>query len=140
MAVLNDLLNGPRGQFIKFVLAGGTAAIANFGSRILLSNFMEYVPAIVLAYCVGMATAFILNRMFVFSNPTNSTGNQVFWFVAVNLFAVLQTLLISVGLAKYFFPMIGWTWQPELVAHAFGVVVPVFTSFIGHKLLTFRSV
>src|SRR5262245_57682609 len=82
-------------RFVLFVLAGGTAALANFGSRIGLSLVMPYVPAIVVAYCIGMLTAFVLNRAFVFTDAGTRMRHQVFWFVVVNLLAVAQTLAIS---------------------------------------------
>lgn len=126
-------------QFLLFVLAGGIAAAANFLSRILLDLAMPYVPSIVVAYGIGMLTAFLLNRAFVFTDAGNSVRSQVGWFIAVNLLAVAQTLLISLMLARWLFPRIDFDWHPETVAHAVGVVVPVFTSFMGHRLLTFRT-
>jgi len=126
-------------QFVKFVAAGGFAAVVNFGSRILLSNWMPYVPAIVLAYCVGMLTAFIINRQFVFEGSDRPLHHQAWWFTAVNLAAVLQTVAISLMFDRWVFPALGMRWQPESVAHAIGLIVPVFTSFAGHKYLTFRT-
>lgn len=125
-------------QFMLFLLAGGVAAAANFGSRILFSLVFSYVPAIVLAYCAGMITAFTLNRRFVFIGADNPLHTQAAWFVAINLLAVLQTLSVSLILARWLFPVTGMTFHPETVAHAFGVAVPVVTSYIGHKALTFR--
>ncbi len=126
-------------RFVGFVLVGGVAAIANFASRVALGTVMPYVPSIVLAYCIGMLTAFVLNRMFVFRDAGNQIHHQAMWFVIVNLAAVGQTLLVSVLLARWVFPSIGMTFHPESVAHAVGVVVPVFSSYIGHRRLTFRS-
>ncbi len=125
-------------QFVGFLAAGGTAALANFGSRILLSHWLHYVPAIVLAYCIGMVTAFVLNRAFVFRNAGNALHQQMLWFIAINLLAVAQTVLISLALAHWLFPLAGFDFHPETVAHAVGVMVPVFTSFVGHKYLSFR--
>jgi hypothetical protein len=42
-------------------------------------------------------------------------------------------------LAQYVFPAIGFSFYPEAVAHAVGVIFPVFTSFFGHKYLSFRG-
>lgn len=126
-------------QFVKFVVAGGIAAVVNFGSRILLSRWMAYVPAIVVAYCIGMLTAFIINRQFVFEESDRPLHHQAWWFTAVNVAAVLQTVAISVLFDRWIFPAIGMNWQPEAVAHAIGLIVPVFTSYVGHKYLTFRA-
>lgn len=126
-------------QFAAFLLAGGIAAVANFASRIALGTVMPYLPSIVLAYCIGMLTAFVLNRAFVFRQARTGLHHQVAWFVAINLAAVAQTALVSLGLARLVFPWIGMDYHPETLAHAVGVVVPVVTSYIGHKYLTFRA-
>ncbi len=125
-------------QFLKFLVAGGTAALANFASRICLSHWMPYVPAIVVAYLVGMLTAFALNRAFVFRSAASPLHHQAWWFTVVNLAAVAQTAVISVLLARYVLPPLG-IGQAETIAHAVGVAVPVATSYIGHKHLTFRA-
>ena len=126
-------------QLVKFILAGGTAAAVNFGSRILLSLWLPYEAAIVVAYLIGMLTAFVLNRAFVFAQVENTLRSQVSWFIAINLAAVLQTLLISLLLARVLFPAIGMEFHPETLAHAVGVAVPVITSYLGHRRFTFRS-
>jgi len=125
-------------QFLMFLLAGGIAAAANFLSRILLSGALSYISSIVIAYCIGMLTAFALNRRFVFSEANNPLHTQATWFVAINLLAVVQTLALSLLLARWLFPAIGMTFYPETIAHAFGVAVPVVTSYLGHKAFTFR--
>ncbi|MBB3834822.1 GtrA family protein [Xanthomonas codiaei] len=126
-------------QVVLFLAAGGIAAAANFGSRIVLSHVLAYVPAIVIAYIIGMITAFLLNRAFVFKNPTNSVGAQVAWFVLINLFAVAQTVVISLLLSRWLTLWLPGRDTAETLAHAIGVVFPVFTSFVGHKYLSFRA-
>lgn len=126
-------------QFVKFVIAGGIAAVVNFGSRIVLSLWMPYVPAIVVAYCIGMLTAFIINKLFVFQDSDGALHHQVSWFIAVNVAAVIQTVAISVLFADYLFPLANMDWHREAVAHAIGLAIPVFTSYVGHKYITFRT-
>lgn len=126
-------------RFVRFLAAGGIAAAANFLSRIALSEVMAYVPAIVLAYCIGMLTAFLLNRVFVFTAADNPLSQQMKWFVLVNLLAVLQTVLISLLFARWLFPLAGMDFHPETLAHAIGVAVPVVTSYLGHRRWTFRT-
>ena len=60
-------------------------------------------------------------------------------FALVNLAAVAQVWVVSVGLARLVFPAIGFTWHAEIVAHVIGVVVPVFTSYLGHKHFSFAA-
>ena len=125
-------------QFVYFVLTGGFAACVNFFSRILLSVWLPYSSAIIVAYLFGMVTAFVLNKLLVFRDANNALHHQVFWFCIVNLAAVLQTLAVSLLLVDFAFPRLGFHWHPETVAHAIGVAVPVVTSFLGHKKLSFR--
>jgi len=129
----------PSRQFVLFLLAGGLAAAVNFGSRILLSQWLEYVPAIFGAYCLGMITAFTLNKVFVFSDADNRLHHQVLWFIAINLGAAVQTILISLLFARWLLPAMGVDFHNETIAHAIGVAVPVITSYIGHKRFSFAS-
>lgn len=126
-------------QFVYFILTGGVAACVNFFSRILLSAWLPYSSAIIVAYLFGMVTAFVLNKLLVFRDANNALHHQVFWFCIVNLAAVLQTLTVSLLLVDIAFPRLGFHWHPETVAHAIGVAVPVVTSFVGHKKLSFRT-
>jgi putative flippase GtrA len=122
----------------RFLLAGTTAALVNFGTRLLFSIQLDYAVAVVLAYCCGMATAFALNRRFVFRGATQRLHEQAAWFVGVNLFALVQTLAVSLLLADFVLPSLGFTWHAAEFAHAAGIAVPIFTSYIGHKRWTFR--
>jgi putative flippase GtrA len=123
---------------VRFLLAGATAALVNFGTRVLFSIQVDYALAVVMAYCCGMATAFLLNRRFVFHGATNRVHQQIAWFVAVNALALLQTLAVSLLLAEVVLPGIGFSWHAREIAHAAGIAVPIFTSYMGHKTWTFR--
>lgn len=124
-------------EFLSFLLTGGLAAAVNFGSRIVYNRWLDFSSAVVLAYLTGMVTAFILARRFVFTQGSQSVQRSALFFVMVNGVAVLQTWAISMAL-YYLLPMAGVTrWVPE-IAHAVGVVVPVFTSYFGHKKFSFR--
>jgi putative flippase GtrA len=128
-----------KSEFAGFLVAGGLAALANVGSRMLLSWFVSYPVAIVLAYAVGMITAFALMRGQVFDARSKRLGGEIGAFVVVNALAVLQTLFVSLGLAYYVLPRIGIERHAEAIAHLIGVAVPVITSYYGHKYWTFRS-
>ncbi len=126
-------------QFISFLFAGGFAAVVNFGSRFFYNEFVSFGNAVILAYLTGMITAFLLTKLFVFEKSIHSTKKEFYYFTLVHIVAVIQTYIISVGFATYLFPMVGFEFYPEAVAHAIGVVFPVFTSFIGHKYFSFRG-
>lgn len=125
-------------QFVRFLIAGGIAAGANYGSRFLFSRWVSYEVAIVLAYLVGMVVAFALMRGHVFGAAGKTLWPQVVKFVGVNILALLQTLLISVVLARWVLISFGVVDHAEAIAHLIGVLVPVATSYFGHRFLTFR--
>jgi Predicted membrane protein len=129
-----------RHGFFAFLVCGGLAAVINMGSRWLFSLVAPYETAIVMAFCLGLLSGFILFKYFVFQSAgSNRTGRESFWYLVINLLALGQTLLVSVLLAKHFFPWAGMTFYPYDIAHVIGVGIPVITSYLGHKYLTFRK-
>ncbi len=126
-------------RFIRFVLTGGIAAGVNVASRWLLEFIMSYEVAVAVAYILGMTTAFILARMFVFPASALRLEAQYGRFALVNAVAFLQVWLISVGLARLLFPAVGFTRNSETLAHLIGVSSPILTSFLGHKHFSFSE-
>lgn len=100
--------------------------------------WLRYEWAIVLAYLVGMAVAFILMRNYVFNASGKPPARQMLIFTTVNLLALLQTLLVSIALARWVLPHVGVVSRTEGIAHFVGVLVPVVTSYIGHRMFTFK--
>lgn len=125
-------------QFLVFLVTGGTAALVNFGSRIAYSLCFSFSVAVIFAYITGMITAFVLAKLFVFKESSRPIHHSAAFFVLVNLVAIAQTYIISVGLAYYVLPALGVTKFVDEIAHAIGVAVPVFTSYFGHKRWSFK--
>ena len=125
-------------QFLKFLLAGGLAAGANFGSRFIFSFFFSYSLAICFAYFTGMLVAFLLMRKHVFDAKEGNLAKQISMFIGVNVLALLQTVAISLILARSLLPKLGNFEYAEALAHFLGVLAPAVTSYFGHKFLTFR--
>jgi len=128
-----------RNQFAGFLIAGGIAAVVNFLSRIAFNLFFGYAISIVLAYLAGMVTAFLLNRHGVFAPSGKSVRVEAVWFTLVNMLAVVQTLIISLLLAEIVLPKMGILAFQKEIAHAIGIMVPVVTSYFGHKYWTFGT-
>ncbi len=126
-------------QFIRFLFTGGFAACVNFGSRFFYNRLMDFGEAVLVAYATGMITAYILAKLFVFEKSIHTTTKEFFYFAVVNLAAVAQTYIVSIGLANYLFPFLSFDLYPKAVAHGIGIIIPVFTSFVGHKHLSFKS-
>jgi len=128
-----------RKRFALFLFAGGTAALVNILSRIAFNWLMPYEVAIVVAYLCGMTTAYLLNKRFVFASSGRGVASEYTRFALVNLAAVAQVWVVSVGLARLVFPAISFIWHAETVAHVIGVTIPVFTSYLGHKHFSFAA-
>jgi putative flippase GtrA len=124
-------------EFNRFVVVGALAAAANIAARILLGLWIGYLPSIVLAYFVGMVTAFLLNRAWVFARSGKPWTHEASWFIAVNLFGLLQTVCVSLVLARYVLPALGQVRWVDTTAHVIGVAAPIVTSYVGHKHLSF---
>ena len=117
-------------------MTGGTAAVINFGSRILYSQHFDFSSAVIFAYITGMFAAFVLAKQFVFKKSQQPVHRSALFFALVNLVAVLQTWCISMGLA-YYLPLLGVKAYVHEIAHAIGIAAPVFTSYLGHKRWSF---
>ena len=126
-------------EFILFLLVGGFSAGINFISRIGFSELVSYRYAVFLAYIIGMLTAFLLSKHYVFEKSGRHYKDELRDFTIVNIFAVIQVWLISVGLAEYFFPYISFNVYPEEVAHLIGLGIPVISSYFGHKYFSFKK-
>ena len=131
-------------RLFRFLLAGGFAALINFGSRFFYNIFVDFSTAVVLAFMTGLATGYLLNKKYVFTSSGNTVVQEVGWFVFINMLALVQTWGLSVYLAQLlpeYIPVAGPRGQQlsDALAHGAGVLLPVFTSYIGHKYLTFRE-
>jgi putative flippase GtrA len=126
-------------QFLLFLLAGCFAAVVNILSRIFYNKFVSYDLSIVFAFITGMLTAFVLFKTHVFYGSANSTKKELIYFTIINIFALLQTYVISVVLANYIFIYFNFQFYPYAIAHLVGVAFPIFSSYLGHKYLSFRQ-
>lgn len=125
-------------QFVRFLLCGGLAAGLNWASRFLFSIWMPFEYAVVAAFFVGLFSGYILMRFYVFEAKKASELLKITKYVGINMLALLQTLVISVILLRWFFPAMGISDHADALAHLVGVLMPVVTSYFGHKLITFR--
>lgn len=125
-------------QFARYLLAGGLAAAANYSSRFLFSLWVPFEIAVLLAFLVGLCTGFVLMRRYAFQGGSRSLFSQAALYLSVNLFALVQTLIISSALLRLALPSLGVQQHADAIAHALGIAVPVVTSYFGHRLLTFR--
>lgn len=128
-----------RARLLRFILIGGFASLVNFLARILIDIATTYEAAIVLAFPVALTTAFLLNRSFVFDAKESEWQGQYWRFLIVNLLALGQVFVVSVGLARFVFTAIGFAWHAEAIAHAIGLTSPILTSYWAHKRYSFAA-
>lgn len=120
-------------------MVGGFAAAVNIGARLLFSIFVSFEIAVILAFPVALTFAFVLNRHYVFHAPKDNISTQYARFFLVNLIGLAQILVVSILLARIFFPLIGFVWNAETIAHIVGVLSPVVTSYVLHNQYTFAK-
>lgn len=125
-------------EFVLFLFTGGTAAAVNFFSRFLYNQWFSFSTSIVIAYITGMITAYLLAKAFVFKKSKQTVSRSIFFFILVNIFAVLQTWIISMWLAYQVLPALHIIEYSHETAHAIGIAIPVFTSYMGHKRFSFK--
>lgn len=137
LALVNKFLAN---RFLRFILLGGVAAGVNFLSRFAWSHVMPFTYAVPAAYITGMIVAFLLFRTFVFPQSPTPMHKQVTGFVLVNIFGIIQVWLVSLALASYLLPRLGFSiiWS-QAIGHGIAILVPVFSSYLGHKHLSFKG-
>jgi len=125
-------------ELLLFLVSGGIAAFLNWASRFLFSLWMPFEFAVVAAFFVGLTSGFVMMRLYVFKAGERPVMPQASKYVFINMLALVQTLIISVTLARWVLPSLGAAEHAEAMAHFVGVLAPVGTSYFGHKFLTFR--
>lgn len=125
-------------QFVKFLLVGATAAVLHWLARLALSQVMPFAYAVALAYVVGMAVAFELNRRFVFPASRRATTLQARDFVLTNLAFFPVVWGVSMGLRTLFWRL-GMVRYVEGLAHAIAIATPVLATFLVYKFIAFKE-
>ena len=124
-------------QFLRFFCSALAAAAVNFFARLLIDPYLGYNKAIVVAYLAGTVFAFFLYEHEVFGKGARPLWQEIALFGFVTLAAIAQTLIVSIFLHEHVFIWIDFDWHSKEVAHFIGMGVPMFSSFLGHKYLTF---
>lgn len=125
-------------QFLLFLGVGVSAAFLNWCARIVLSFWLPFSVAVLLAYCVGMSVAFVLNAAFVFSNSQRPRVKQVRDFVLTNVAFMPIVWLVAVA-GEALFNRMGFVPYPQAAAHAVAVAVPAMMTFLVYKFIAFKD-
>jgi putative flippase GtrA len=125
-------------QFLRFLFVGVTAAILHWLARYWLSFLVTFPMAVALAYAVGIAVAFGLNRRYVFPTSVRPVTKQARDFILVNLafFPIVwgaallfRKLLIQAGVSHFV----------DGVAHGLAIMLPVLMTFLIYKFIAFGN-
>jgi putative flippase GtrA len=124
-------------QFLSFLLVGALAAMANFGSRFAFENYFGFVGSLIAAFGVGLATAFVLNRIFVFPASGKGIRREFALFTMFNIFAFPVVVGGSFAFHHYFFSNFVSETTSKALSHGIAVILPSFVTFAAQKLYTF---
>ncbi|MET0313708.1 MAG: GtrA family protein [Hansschlegelia sp.] len=124
----------------RFLLAGGFAALVNWGARFPLGEVMSFGASVVVAYAIGMVVGFFLYRFFVFEAHDGHAGSQLWKFVVVNVIGAAEVWALALLFVHWLAPTVGWTLWVEPISHAAAIGIGAATSYVGHRLLTFRGI
>ena len=130
-------------EFVRFVATGSIAAISNLAAVWAFQQVVRYEIAVVLGYLVGMVVAFILFQRVMFNTPGVKLtrpvlARRIFRFTVVNMVGLALCWLVSIAMLYTVLPALHWTYLPDRIANLFGVAVPAFSSYFGHKFWTYR--
>lgn len=123
----------------RFLLAGGFAALVNWAARFPLNEVMPFGAAVIAAYAIGMVVGFFLYRFFVFEAHQGDARSQLWKFVLVNVIGAIEVWALAVAFVHWLAPALGWTLWVEPISHAAAIGIGAATSYVGHRLLTFRA-
>ena len=125
--------------FAGFVLVGLMSTACNLGSRYVFQVFAGYEVALAVANVVGVLSAFLMNRWFVFKPGDATVWAELSKFTLINVAGIVVSWMVSVLLFRQVLPALGFGWHPDLVAHAIGISVPVIPNYFAHRYWTFAK-
>lgn len=124
-------------QGVRFLFAGGFAALITWLVRFPLSDVMPFAAAVTVANAIGMVIGFISYRTLVFPGSTRPIARQIADFLLVNLFSMAVVVAVAIAFADYIMPALGFAWHTEAVAHAIGIAAGAVSNYFGHKTFSF---
>ncbi len=125
-------------QFVAFLAVGSSAALLQWSSRMLLSRWLQFSAAILVAYAMSMTFAFCLNSLFVFRRSTRPRQKQARDFIAINLAFFPLVWAASIGL-EHALHDLGMRHATEAVAHGCAIGLPTMVTFLLYKFSAFKE-
>ena len=139
------------GQFLRYLLCAGLAALVNFLAGSLFvdglgcTSAWEFPVAVAAAYALGMVVNFLLNRSYTFACDRRSI-DQARTFVVVALSGLALTTCVAslarsalapLGVGAFAFLPVPFG-TPETLSRILAIAVASVYSFTAHKHFTFN--
>ena len=109
------------GEFLRYLVMGGTNTVVAYAIYLLLLQWMRYEVAYSIGYAVGIVMAYALSAVFVFRQPMRKRSAMRFPLV------YLAQFLISLGLLRLAVEVIH---IPQWLALGFAVVLTIPVTFL----------
>ncbi|MEZ5460903.1 GtrA family protein [Dokdonella sp.] len=109
------------GEFLRYLIMGGTNTVVAYAIYLLLLNWMRYEVAYTIGYGVGIVMAYALSAVFVFRKPMRKRSALRFPLVYVAQF------LISLALLRLAVEVIH---IPQWLALGFAVILTIPVTFL----------
>ncbi len=123
-------------QFLLFLLVGATAASLHWLARCLISIWLSFPVAVAIAYFIGIAVAFELNRRYVFPSTLRPVRKQARDFLLVNLIFFPVVWGASIFIKRLLNEMTVIA-HADGIAHGLAITIPVFMTFLIYKFIAF---
>lgn len=129
------------GEFFRYVVVGGIAFLADFGTIVVVQEFFfrDYAFGVYAAtgagFAAGLAVNYVLSLMFVFTQRKDKgKGRSIGAFVVFGAIGVLGLLLTEAGMWVGI-ELFGWNY---MVAKIFTTAVVLLWNYAGRKILIFN--
>ncbi len=124
-------------EFVRFLAVGGVAALLNWASRIVLSNWLSLEIAVVVAHLIGMVFAYLAGRTIAFKLQGGFSASEFGRFALVNVVSLAQTWIVTIGISRLVLGPMGFSDNWDALAHAAGIGSTAITSYFLHRQFTF---
>lgn len=124
---------------VRYILAGGFAALVAWLVRFPLSIVMPFSAAVAAATAIGMVIGFFSYKHLVFPRSERPVVDQIRDFIVVNLASMAVVTGVATLFAEAVLPQFGMLTHIEQgLAHAIGVAAGAVSNYFGHKSISFR--
>jgi putative flippase GtrA len=129
-----------RRQFLRFLVTGLTATVANLGAVWLVRTRVDYQSALLIGVTIGFCISFLLSKFFAFQSRSWMAARHEFSrFMIVYAFGILCYFAIAFvfghGLLLFVLPRR----YAELGGAFLGAGSMTFTSYFGHRFFTYGA-